>query len=457
MKQRIMFMPHPPIIIEEIGGKEREPAQETIQGMKALAKKVGHIQPDTIIFITPHGNAFSDATCILDGEAFEGSFQQFGHPKIGSQKVVNRTLTKKIVEKLRDEKINTVVMTQELADTYNIRTGLDHGVLVPIYFIDKEYDTYTVVHITPGFTPLSENYQIGQCINQVIESYAKETGQEILVLVSGDLSHALKDSGPYAYHPDGIRFDTMVQNAIHEKRVDPLLDLSSDFIDNAAQCGLRPYLIGFGLLEGGIDASQIFSYEGPFGVGYLTAYMEGGGMMNGLSHVDEYVQLARKSIEHYVKTHKKYTFNAHEFSQEFVDEAMSKRSGVFVSIHKHGNLRGCIGTIQGVNENIIEEIIYNGISACSSDPRFNPVAESELEDLEVKVDVLMPIEPIKSAEQLDVDMYGVIVEQGIKRGLLLPRLEGVDTVEEQINIAKQKAGITEGSYALFRFKVERHE
>lgn len=456
LKKTVVFMPHPPIIIKEIGGDEARGAKETIQGMEKLAKKIREIQPDTIIFVSPHGNAFSDATCILDGDVFEGSFYQFGHEHMTFQKTVEQSLTKKIVEVLQQERINTVLMTKELAQTYNIRTGLDHGVLVPMYFIDQEYDAYNIVHLTPGFTPLTDNYHIGQCIGNVIDDYMRETNQEILIVISGDLSHALKDSGPYAYHPDGQVFDHLVQKAIIEKNVNPLLELTPDFIENAAQCGLRPYLIGFGIMSKVIDVSKIISYEGPFGVGYLTGYLESGGSAQGDKRADAYVKLAKKSIEHYVQTGRKYTFEPEAFPAEFISKESKNKAGVFVSIHKYGQLRGCIGTIQPTQDNVIEEIIYNGISACASDPRFNPVVKSELADLEIKVDVLMPIEAIDDANKLDVSRYGVIVEQGRKRGLLLPNLEGIDSVKEQIHIAKQKAGINEGHYALFRFEVKRH-
>ena len=133
------------------------------------------------------------------------------------------------------------------------------------------------------------------------------------------------------------------------------------------------------------------------------------------------------------------------------------RAGVFVSIKKEGRLRGCIGTIQAVRQSIAEEIIENAISAASRDPRFSPVKTEELDWLTVSVDVLGDTEKIDSPDKLDVRRYGVVVTKGYKRGLLLPNLEGVDTVEEQIAIAKQKAGIGEhDKVELERFEVVRH-
>jgi len=130
---------------------------------------------------------------------------------------------------------------------------------------------------------------------------------------------------------------------------------------------------------------------------------------------------------------------------------------VFVSLHSDTQLRGCIGTTEATSESLLDEIIYNGISACSSDPRFHHVEVIELKSLDISVDVLMPYEPIESQNELNIDIYGVIVEQGYKRGLLLPHLEGIISIDEQVSIAKQKAGIVTGAVKIYRFKVERHE
>ena len=146
-----------------------------------------------------------------------------------------------------------------------------------------------------------------------------------------------------------------------------------------------------------------------------------------------------------------------EIPQGLPPELYSSRAGTFVSLKEDGRLRGCIGTIQAVQGSLAEEIIANAVSACSRDPRFPPVEAWEAERLTVSVDVLGETEPIASPEDLDVARYGVIVTKGTKRGLLLPNLEGVDTVEQQIAIAKQKAGIREGeAVALERFEVVRH-
>ncbi|TET50350.1 MAG: AmmeMemoRadiSam system protein A [Dehalococcoidia bacterium] len=161
------------------------------------------------------------------------------------------------------------------------------------------------------------------------------------------------------------------------------------------------------------------------------------------------VKLAKETVESHVREGK--TPEPQELTAE-----MKERAGVFVSLHKHGELRGCIGTFEPTKDNVAEEIIANAISSSTRDPRFPPVVASELEDLEYSVDILTEPEPVTDISQLDHRRYGVIVESGSKKGLLLPDLEGVDSVEEQIVICRLKAGISVGEpVLLYRFQVRR--
>jgi AmmeMemoRadiSam system protein A len=147
-----------------------------------------------------------------------------------------------------------------------------------------------------------------------------------------------------------------------------------------------------------------------------------------------------------------------EMPRDLPEELTARRAGAFVSIHEHGKLRGCIGTISPVRDCLAQEIIDNAVSASTRDPRFDPIRPDELKWLEISVDVLGDPEPISSPDELDVKRFGVIVTKGRKRGLLLPDLDGVDTVEEQISIAKSKAGIADWDkkVELQRFEVVRH-
>ena len=162
------------------------------------------------------------------------------------------------------------------------------------------------------------------------------------------------------------------------------------------------------------------------------------------------VKLARKAVEGYVREGKKP-------KPRKLTPEMRERAGVFVSLHKHAQLRGCIGTFEPREKNVAEEIIANAISSSTGDPRFPPVTASELDDLEYSVDILAEPEPITDISQLDHKEYGVIVESGWRKGLLLPDLEGVDSVEEQIAICRLKAGIAiDEPIKLYRFQVRRY-
>lgn len=168
------------------------------------------------------------------------------------------------------------------------------------------------------------------------------------------------------------------------------------------------------------------------------------------------VELAKKTINEYV-------INGgipNGISLDQIEETIPQKAGTFVSIKKHGNLRGCIGTFMPTRSNIIEEVIANAIAASTRDPRFSPIEESELNDLDISVDVLSLPELVENNDlsKLDPKIYGIILECGGRRGLLLPDLEGVDTVDEQISITRQKAWITEplDKCKIYRFKVERY-
>ena len=163
------------------------------------------------------------------------------------------------------------------------------------------------------------------------------------------------------------------------------------------------------------------------------------------------VRLAQEAVELYVR-------DGAVLKPEATSPELRARAGVFVSLHKRGDLRGCIGTFEPTRKNVAEEIVANAISSATHDPRFSPVRSNELADLDYSVDILTKPEPVECVDQLDARRYGVIVEAGWRRGLLLPDLEGVDTAEQQIEICRMKAGIGAGEpVRLYRFEVKRYK
>lgn len=166
-----------------------------------------------------------------------------------------------------------------------------------------------------------------------------------------------------------------------------------------------------------------------------------------------YVALARKAIEEYILHRKVLPL------PEEVPDDMKERNGVFVCLKMGNDLRGCIGTFLPTSENLYEEIVKNAVAAATEDPRFHPLLQTELEGLNYSVDVLSAPEPVKDLSELDPQKYGIIVIKGARRGLLLPDLEGVNTVEDQLRITKMKAGVDLGDndFQIFRFSVKRYQ
>ncbi len=471
--KKIILAPHPPILLHEIGKGEEKAASKTLEGLSQLTQVVQMIEPQLIVVITPHGNVFSDGICILNEKEVYGDFSMFGSPEISMSKTLNLEFNQLLEKRLIEEHIDYLLLDNTSAKDYGIQVELDHGTMVPLHFIDKSYTSYQLIHITIGLFSLMELYTVGCIIGDVIESY----GQDAVILASGDLSHALSSDGPYCFHPDGPIFDQQVVSALEISDYEALLTMDEQLHENAKACGLRPFVMALGAIDKVESVSKVFSYEGPFGVGYLTGIINIntktiGGLLEKLkikkinqkqewfNTEDDYIRLARASIDEWVEHHKKLDWESYKrhLTHESIQRLENNKAGIFVSIHKEKELRGCIGTLQATKKSMADEIISNAISACASDFRFPPVTQNECLDLEIKVDILHDLEPIKSKEELDVKIFGIVVQQGSKMGLLLPNLKGVTTIEQQLAIAKQKAGITSDEDVLiYRFEVERHE
>lgn len=271
MINHVFFTPHPPLAVHSIGQGNERRIQATLDGYERIAKEIKEIKPETIIFLSPHGKGFRDALAVIQEVKVSGNFAMFGYEGIGTSKDVNSWLTEELIRGLNEANVTTVSLSSETARKYNIDIGLDHGVLVPMHFIDLYYSQYTIVHITTGFMPPEVHFKAGQVLQSIVSHY----DQKVVVVASGDLSHALKEEGPYNYNAFGQVFDERVQEAIKSGDVGLLLSLTSGEIEAAAQCGLGSFCMGFGILDGKIIKGQVYSYEGPFGVGYLTGKLTG--------------------------------------------------------------------------------------------------------------------------------------------------------------------------------------
>jgi AmmeMemoRadiSam system protein A len=453
------IFPHPPIIVPEVGKGEEKGAIKTVNAAIKASKEIKKQKPTTIIVTTPHAPIFDDYVLISDDKVLKGDFGKFGREDVGLSFENNLSLVEGIVSFAKDEGIGSGGIDRSIAAKYGLTNELDHGALVPLYYIAKEYSDFKLVHISISYLSLEELYRFGMCIRKAVE----QSKEEVVFVASGDLSHKLTHDGPYGFSEFGKQFDELIVNSVKGNDVRKLLGIDEGFCENAAQCGLRSFIMMYGALDGYEITPEVYSYEGPFGIGYAIAKLDVGREEDSRKVMDKmieeirknedaYVALARKSLESFVRDGKML-----EIPDDLPKEMKTDRAGVFVSIKKDGQLRGCIGTIAPTRENIAAEIIYNAISSGTEDPRFYPVEASELGSLVYSVDVLMKPEPIDSIDELDVIKYGVIVKSGHRSGLLLPNLEGVDSPEQQVAIALQKAGIGKNEeYSMQRFEVIRH-
>ena len=461
-----IMVPHPPIILPEVGSGEEKKIKKTIEAYEKAAAMVAELEPETIIIVSPHSIMYSDYFHISPGNGAKGDMGAFRASGVRFKVSYDKELVDRLSRTALHEGFPAGVLGERDA-------SLDHGTMIPLYFIKKAYKKeFSLVRIGLSGLSLPEHYRMGMMIKRVCD----ELGRKAVVVGSGDLSHKLLEEGPYGFVPEGPQYDERIMDVCGRAAFDELFDFEESFCDKAAECGHRSFCIMAGALDGCELETERLSHEGTFGVGYgvctFRVKSEGNSDREFLriwqdklykelsekrKNEDPYVALARDTIEMYVKMGQKPSLVSSAYAG-IPDEMRKRKAGVFVSIHKEGRLRGCIGTISSVYSCIGQEIIENAVAASTRDPRFNPIKADELAALEISVDVLSDAEDISSKDELDVKKYGVIVTKGLKRGLLLPNLDGVDTVDEQVAIALSKAGLKENEkgYALQRFEVVRH-
>lgn len=451
--------PHPPIAVPEVGKKESGRVKGTQKAITEVGKTLAALKPDVLIAISPHAPVFRDSIAINQIPLLRGNLGQFGAAEVEFELSNDLELAASIIDKAREMNVPADALDTSVLLESRTREILDHGIMVPYYFFREAGVDCPVIPISISFLPLDKMYIFGAAMAAAI----KESEKKVAVLASGDLSHRLLHTAPAGYHPDGKVFDESIQQAIRTMDPSVLLDLSEELIERAGQCGLRPLLMLMGALDGYSVRSTIHFYEGPFGVGYLTAEFLPKGTSAGKGILDKLlseaetsrqsfpVDLALRSIKTYVTEGRKISL------PDYVPPEFLKPAGAFVSLKKQGCLRGCMGTLGPTKPTVAHEIIANAISSAMADPRFEPVEPDELDQITCSVDILGEPEPVESLDELDPSRYGVIVRRGQRSGVLLPDLEGIDSAVEQVNIAKKKAGISPyEDFTMERFEVLRY-
>lgn len=420
------LVPHPPLLVPEVGGARISDVAETTRAMQALCREVRALEPERLILVTPHGPVRRDSMTCLGGPRLEGSLARFGCPQVRQEWPVDTDCSWALVDQARQQGVPVDVLVDQ---------ELDHALMVPLYFLRQSGVDCPLVALSISGLGRQAHLGLGRAIARVA------TGRTVL-LASGDLSHRLKADGPYGFDPRGPRFDEAVVAGLEPLDADRLSSLPDDLVDGAGVCGMLPLMVLLGAMPGA--AGRVLSYEGPFGVGYAVARLEPPRLAS------DPVALARQAVELYVR-------EGRELPLPPVSPELECPGGTFVTLRTTaGALRGCIGTLSATRPSRAEEIIRNAVGACARDPRFAPVEPPELENLTYSVYLLDEAEPT-SQEQLDPAVFGVIMRTPAGRqGVLLPGIEGIDTVERQLSALRRKIGLTpDEPVALQRFRVHK--
>jgi MEMO1 family protein len=435
-------------MVPEVGRESARTVHRSIEAMAELTRRVIDSGAETLVLISPHAPLDPQAFVAYSGQRVYGNFQMFRAPQTTVEASVDHRLLKLITANAAIERFEVLPL-----DDFE----LDHGTAVPLYFLQLNGWAGEVVAMGYSFLSNSDHVLFGRCIAKAIEDVPYSVG----LIASGDLSHRLSADAPAGFNPTAHLFDEEVIAAFKSNLPQRIAAIDPDLRRLAGECGYRSLLVALGATSELPADCEVLSYEAPFGVGYLVAQLTANKSdattektvdIDADEDLDTLLpQLARRSVETYVRT-------GNRLEQLDSPPFLRQRAACFVSLKTMtGELRGCIGTIEPTEPTLAEEIISNAIGSATRDPRFPPVTDEELLTLQYSVDVLHPPEPARF-EDLDPNVYGVIVEDqsGLQRGLLLPDIEGVDSVEQQLEIAARKAGIPLGSpLTLYRFRVER--
>ena len=442
-------VPHPPIIVPAVGRGRESEAGATIVAMRTLHDALRDAAPDLLLLICPHGPVARDHFGLLTGP-LRGDMRRFGAADVRFERETDRPFVDALLAEARRREIPVQPLDRWNTD--------DHSAWVPLHYLQDAAPAARVAALTVSFLRPHDHYALGCAIASVVTASAKR----VAIIASADGSHVLKADGPYGFNPAGPRWEEQFQRALADWDLDAVLGFEDDLRREAAEDSVPSIAMLMGALSTNDVRPQIVATEAPWGVGYTTALIDvlprPAGVGDDAPHsagagTPEIVRIARAAVEAYVRE-----------GRQLEDHAArepgwrDQRAAAFVSIFDAaGELRGCIGTTAPRKSNLAAEVIHNAIAAASTDPRFSPVIPTELGALRYKVDVLSPPEPVDDESQLDARRYGVVVENGQRRGVLLPDLDGIDTPAQQIEIARRKAAIFDAdAVTLYRFEVTRY-
>ena len=429
---------HPPILLAEVGGAQSQRVRATADALRELDGILSSIEADLAVVISPHSPSSMTSLPVRRGANAGGNLARFRAPNVQVMAQVDVALATALIADGQRAGFSL---------TWAEETELDHGVVVPLHSLPRTMTNKRCIFLGVSGWPLQRFIEFGVWLHgRLGDRYA-------ILIASGDLSHRLTPDAPYGYRPEGPVFDRLVIDALRDREWKRIEGIDPDLIEEAGECGLRPLAIMLGAARAaGLD-SQVLSYEGPFGVGYPVVAFTATPIAAVAPKLGLDVQaLGRQAIETYLRTRRLIE------PPQPIPLELQAPSAVFVTLHKDGELRGCVGSVHPTEATAAHELIRYAVASAVRDPRFDPVRLDEVGALTIKVQLLDPPEPIPDISGLNPRTYGIIVRRGDRQALLLPGIEGIDTPEQQLRAACEKAGINRNaSVELERFRTRTLE
>ncbi len=440
------LMPHAPILVPGVGKERLAEVTATAQAMATVSRHAVAAQPDTVVLVSPHSPRQSGAFGIWQTRKLRGSLEMFGSPEDRVDLPLDQAFA---------ERLEATAARRELRTWRITGQPLDHGAVVPLcYLVAAGWKGPTVI-LSLNYTGDGGLDELGEAI----AATAQELHRRTAVIASGDMSHRLTASAPCGFHPEAHRFDEtfialLRQGAFHDiQRIDASLQ------EVAAEDVADSTTVALAASRYRTDGHAVLSYEGPFGVGYGVAILyepAEAGLRNAATEAADKIvsrfadlpAVARGAVEAEFRGGSK-TAPCRAAGE------LTERHGVFVTVRTdQGGLRGCRGSLQPVEGDLVQETWHNAVATAFHDYRFPPVQAAELPRLRFSVTVLGELEAVASPEALDPATYGVLVTAADgRKGVLLPAIAGIDSVEQQLAIARRKAGIAPDEWiGIQRFK-----
>jgi len=231
--------------------------------MEDLGRMLGEMEPDTLIMISPHSPLYRDAFTLKLSPDLGGSFSSFGQPGIRISKRNDVDLADAILDEAESAGLDLEPVKRPPSSSAE---ELDHGLLVPLYFLDKVFESRIICLSISGLD-YGSHFQLGRIARRACSRLARRA----LFVASGDLSHRLARGAPAGYSPRGVDFDRLIVEIAENGDFDRLYDIREDLVEDAGECGFRSIHCMWGALKDSPLTNSVLSYEGPFGVGYLVS------------------------------------------------------------------------------------------------------------------------------------------------------------------------------------------